>query len=76
MILHALIFLALIFLTIVAFAIAAVAGIILNIVRALRGEPRPCPSAPTGTPAAPATVRPTPSTSPLSRRPRTDTPGR
>lgn len=37
------ILLALIFLTIVAFVIAAVAGIILNIVRALRGKPRPLP---------------------------------
>lgn len=35
--------LALIFLAIVAFVIAAVAGVILNVVRALRGKPRPLP---------------------------------
>lgn len=37
------ILLALIFLAAVAFVIAAVAGIILNIVRARRGKPRPLP---------------------------------
>ena len=37
------IFLALIFLAAVAFVIAAVAGVILNIIRALRGKPRPLP---------------------------------
>nr|DAS47945.1 MAG TPA: hypothetical protein [Caudoviricetes sp.] len=37
------ILLALIFLAIVAFVIAAVAGIILNIVRAARGKARPLP---------------------------------
>ena len=37
------ILLALIFLAITAFVIAAVAGVILNIVRALRGKPRPLP---------------------------------
>lgn len=37
------ILLSLIFLTITAFVIAAVAGVILNIVRALRGKPRPLP---------------------------------
>lgn len=37
------ILLALIFLAIAAFVIAAVAGIILNIVRALRGKARPLP---------------------------------
>jgi hypothetical protein len=35
--------LALIFLAIVAFVIAAVAGVILNIVRAARGKARPLP---------------------------------
>lgn len=37
------ILLALIFLAITAFVIAAVAGVILNIVRALRGKARPLP---------------------------------
>ena len=37
------ILLALIFLAIVAFVIAAIAGIILNIVRAARGKARPLP---------------------------------
>lgn len=37
------ILLALIFLAVAAFVIAAVAGVILNIVRALRGKPRPLP---------------------------------
>lgn len=37
------ILLALIFLAIVAFVIAAVAGVILNIVRAARGKSRPLP---------------------------------
>lgn len=37
------ILLALIFLAAVAFVIAAVAGVILNVVRALRGKPRPLP---------------------------------
>lgn len=37
------ILLALVFLAITAFVIAAVAGVILNIVRALRGKPRPLP---------------------------------
>ena len=37
------ILLALVFLAITAFVIAAVAGVILNIVRALRGKPPPLP---------------------------------
>ena len=37
------ILLALIFLAITAFVIAAVAGVILNIVRAIRGKARPLP---------------------------------
>ena len=37
------ILLALILLAITAFVIATVAGVILNIVRALRGKPRPLP---------------------------------
>lgn len=37
------ILLALIFLAIAAFVIAAVAGVILNIVRAIRGKARPLP---------------------------------
>ena len=37
------ILLALIFLAIAGFVIAAVVGVILNIIRALRGKPRPLP---------------------------------